>query len=228
MKVRDVMTTPAVTVGPDTPFKELVEHLVRSEVSGLPVVDSSGSLVGIVTEADVIPKEAYASRRHRALSLLGDLLSGRDHRWVAKAAGSSAADVMTTDVVTCGPDEDIQVAARQMAEHGVKRLPVVERGILVGVVSRHDILSTFDRPDDRIAAEVEDALARDPNRPDDFHIQVSVDGGIVRLSGDVRYGWDEPVVLAIARGVPGVIGVQSRLHHREPNPQPPGQVWTIR
>jgi CBS domain-containing protein len=227
MKIRDVMTTNVVTVAPETALKEVIECLVRSEVSGLPVLDENGRLVGIATEADVIPKEAYATRRRRALSLLGDLLSGRDHPWVQKAAGASAADVMTKNVIVCSTDDDIRVAARRMAEHGIKRMPVVEGGVLVGIVSRHDILAAFDRPDDRIAADVERALARDPNRPDDFHVDVSVGRGIVTLRGDVRCEWDAPVVVSIVRGVPGVINVVSVLHAREPRARASGEGWML-
>jgi CBS domain-containing protein len=76
VKVREIMTTEVVSVGPETPFKDVIDCLVRSELSGLPVVDASGKLVGLVTEADVISKEAYGSQRHRALALPSDVLSG--------------------------------------------------------------------------------------------------------------------------------------------------------
>ena len=225
MRIEEIMTTPvAASVTPDTPFKSVIELLVRTEVSALPVLDPAGRLVGIVTEADLISKEAYGTRRHRALSLLGDVLSGRDHRWVGKAAGSVTRDVMTKDVVVCSPDEDIRVVARRMLRHGVKRVPVVDGGVLVGMVSRQDILGTFDRPDELVRADAEHALSHDPNRPDDAHVDVSVQDGVVRLTGDVRYRWDEQVAVSIVRDIPGVIDVVSVLRHRE---QPPStsEAW---
>lgn len=225
MRVQEIMTTEVETVSPDTPFKDLIDRLVRLEVSGLPVVDPSGKLVGIVTEADVISKEAYGTRRRRALSLLHDVLAGRDHRWVTKAVGSVAADVMTKEVVVCTPRDDVRTVAKRMLERRVKRVPVVESGLVVGMISRHDILSTFARPDALVRADVERALSEDPNRPDDFHVSVSVEGGIVTLTGDVRYAWDEPSVLSIAREVAGVIDVVGRLHHREQQPRAPGEPW---
>ena len=76
MKTKEIMAKEVITVAPETPFKDVIDRLVRFEVSGLPVVDRSGKLVGLVTEADVIPKEIYVGRRHRALALLGDVLSG--------------------------------------------------------------------------------------------------------------------------------------------------------
>ncbi len=225
MKVSDVMTTDVVSVTPGTTFKELVELLVGSDVSGLPVVEASGRLVGIVTEADVVSKEAYGGHRRRALAVLADLLSAREHHWVTKAAGSVASDVMTTNLVVCSPDEGVRVAARRMLERGVKRIPVVEGGSLVGIVSRQDILGTFARPDAAIAVDVAEVLASDPNRPDDYHVRSSVDGGVVTLTGDVRYAWDAPIVVAMVRDVPGVIDVINQLHNREPNPPSSAAPW---
>ena len=227
MKIEEIMTKEVTTVAPETPFKDVIDRLVRCEVSGLPVVDGNGKLVGLVTEADVIPKEAFSGRRHRALALLGDVLSGRDHGWVEKARGSTAADVMTKNVTTCRRNDDARSVARRMLELDIKRMPVVEAGEVVGIVSRHDILSEFDRPDEAILADVKIALTHDPNLPDDQHVQCSVDDGIVSLTGDVRYGWDEAIVVSIVRGVPGVIDVVSHIHAREANPRSSMGMWTF-
>lgn len=220
MKIADIMTKDVVSVGPETPFKDLIERLVRSDVSGLPVLDDSGQLVGIVTEADLTSKEAFGGHRHRALAVLADVLSARQHPWATKSAGWTAADVMTRDVAVCDPNEEVRVVARRMLDRGVKRVPVVQSGELVGIVSRQDILKMFARPDDAIAADITHALATHPNRPDDCHVQCTVEGGVATLTGDVRYTWDEPVVVSLARDVEGVIDVISRLHNREPDPRP--------
>jgi CBS domain-containing protein len=222
MRVGDVMTKDLVTVGPDTPFKEVVEHLVRSEVSSVPVVDAQGRLVGLITEADLISKEAYGGGR-RALGLLADVLSARDHHWVTKASGSRAANVMTTSVVVCRPDDDVRSVARRMLQRGVKRMPVVDGDTLVGIVSRRDILAMFDRPDEAIAADVGRLLEDGLNIPYDCHVGFAVADGVVTLTGDVRYGWDEPIIVTQVRDVPGVIDVISQLHHRKPNPRPSSQ-----
>ena len=218
MKVGDIMTTDLVSVAPDTPFKEVVERLVHSDVSSLPVVNDRGKLAGLITEADLIAKEAYGGRR-RALGLLADVLSARDHRWVAKAGGSVAADVMTRNVIGCGSDDDVRSVARRMLEVGVKRMPVVDAGTLVGIVSRHDILEMFDRPDTAIAADVRGLLSDDLNMPEDHHVNFSVQQGVVTLTGDVRYQWDAAIVVAMVRNVAGVIDVVGHLHHRQPNPR---------
>lgn len=141
MKVRDVMTADVVTVGPTASFAEVVDCLLSHEISGLPVVDNGGRLLGIVTEADLVSKEAYGQRRRRALGLLADYFRGRDPQWVRKSAGLTAHELMTVVPDTAAPDEDIAEAARRMLERHHKRLPVVdEDGRVVAIVSRHDLL----------------------------------------------------------------------------------------
>jgi CBS domain-containing protein len=219
------MTTPVLSVRPETRFKELVERLVEAGVSSLPVLDAEGSLVGIVTEADLVSKEAYPDRRPRALAILADLLSGREHPWVTKAGGYVAGDVMTTNVATCGPNDDVRSVARHMLHRGVKRMPVVDDGALVGIVTRRDILRTFTRADDDIAAELRRMLVSHP--PEDHHIESSVRDGIVTLTGDVRYPRDEPIMVAWVRSVDGVVDVVSRLCPREPDPPTTASSWTF-
>jgi CBS domain-containing protein len=225
VKVDKIMTTDVVSVRPDTSFKEMIERLVDSAVSGLPVVDDDGKVVGIVTEADLAAKEAYG-RRPRALAVLADVLSAREHHWVTKAAGLTAAGVMTSRVTTCQPDDDARLVARRMLEHGIKRMPVVDdHGGLVGIVSRQDILRSLARPDEEIAADVTRLLRTDPNRPDDHRVMSSVHDGTVTLTGDVRYAVDESIIVTMIRGIEGVIDVVSHLHHREPNPPVPHSPW---
>jgi CBS domain-containing protein len=220
VKIDDVMTKDLVTVTPDTPFKDVVDRLVASDVSGVPVVDQSGTLLGIVTEADLVSKAAYGGHRRRALAVLADLLSAREHHWVTKSLGSVAADVMTTNMIVCDPAEDVSVVARRMLGRGVKRVPVVHEGRLVGMVSRKDLLKMFDRPDDEIAADVVKVLTSDQNRPDDCHVSSSVEHGIVTLRGDVRYAWDIPIVLSLVRKIAGLVDIVDHIHNREPNPEP--------
>jgi CBS domain-containing protein len=222
MKVSEIMSRDVVSAAPETPFKSIVERLVESNVSGLPVIDESGKLVGIVTEADLASKEAYGVRRRGVLSLLADVLAAP--QWLTKAFGWAASDVMTKEVVVCGPDEDVRVAARRMLERRVKRMPVVQGGEVVGMVSRQDILRTLVRPDEAIDANVGTVLSSDPNRPDDAHVGHAVHDGVVTLTGDVRYAWDEPVVVSLVRNIEGVIDVISEVHNREPDPRP-GSPW---
>lgn len=210
MKVREVMTAAVITAEPETTFKETAERLLDYGVSGMPVVNAQGRLVGLVTEADLMSKEAFDTRHRRPLEALVRLVNG-DRRWTGKAAGLTAGDVMTTDVVTARPDEDIRAAARRMLERGVKRLPVVEDGRLVGIVSRRDLLRLFHRPDADIAAEIADKLASARYAPDNHHVTFSVEDGVVTLEGRVVLQGDVPVVEGLAWAVPGVVHVESRM-----------------
>jgi CBS domain-containing protein len=226
VKISEIMTPDVVSVGPETTFKGVVNRLMEAGVSGVPVLDESGQLVGIVTEADLASKEAYGVRGRRTLALLADVLAAP--RWMHKAFGWVAADVMTKEVVVCGPDDDVRVATRRMLEHGVKRMPVVQSGAVVGMVSRHDILGILLRPDEEVDAAVGEVLTAHPNRPDDAHVLHSVHDGIVTLTGDVRFAWDVPIILALVRDVDGVIDVIDQIHNREPDPQPKPRMFGLR
>jgi CBS-domain-containing membrane protein len=112
-----------------------------------------------------------------------------------------------------------------MVMHDVTRLPVVDDGRVVGVVSRHDLVRVFCRPDEEIRDDVTERLRRDPNRPDDFHVVVAVHEGTVVLTGDVRYPADTQVIADMVQGIPGVVDVDCRLHHRESLPRSTTVHW---
>ncbi|HVM54005.1 MAG TPA: CBS domain-containing protein [Acidimicrobiales bacterium] len=218
MKVRDVMTAPPITIRPDATFGEAVDLLLEHDISGLPVVDAEGMLVGIVTEADLLSKEAYAPGEHRPLGLVAEYLRGHDPQWVRKAAGRRVGDIMTPSPSRVAPADDLRSAARTMLEAGHKRLPVVEDGRVVGIVSRHDLLRPFHRTDEEIAAEVDRILASPMCAPEGHACAVIVDGGVVTLTGTTRRPSDANVIAAIVDRVAGVIAVDNRLIAREREP----------
>ena len=220
MRVRDVMTTSVVTARVETPFPRLVDLLVERGISGLPVVEDDGSLVGMVTEADLVSKEAYGGRRRRRVQVLLDLLAGGESTWAIKARGLTAGQLMTTEVETVRPDTDVRDAAREMVEHGHKRLPVVEGGRLVGIVSRTDLLRTLHRSDHDLERDVERMLVDPLRAPDDHTVSASVHQGVVSLAGTVRYPLDLPVLEAMVWRIPGVAGVHHAVTAREPDPTP--------
>ena len=224
MKVAEVMTTPVVTVRPDTGFTEIVDRLLTENISGVPVVDPAGHLLGLVTEADIVSKEAYGYRRRRSLGLVSEYLRGHDPQWVRKASGLTAADLMTAAPATAGPDDDLAVAARRMLEGGHKRLPVVDSaGRVVGIVTRHDLLRPFARGDEAILADVQQVLADPLSVPEGHPVRATVEGGVVTLAGDVQWPRDVALVEAMVARVPGVVGVDNRLHalETEPGTAPP-------
>jgi CBS domain-containing protein len=210
MKIKDVMTTEVLTVREDTPFKDIVELLVEHRVSGVPVVDASGHLKGLVTEADLVSKEAFDLRHRRPLAAVVELISGTS-RWAGKAPGLTAGEIMTDRVVVVEPGEDVRTAARKMLDLGVKRLPVVENGRVVGIVSRQDLLRVFHRSDADIAAEIEVKLANPLYAPEDHSVTALVTDGVVTLTGRVTFAGEIPVVVGLASHVAGVVHVDSRV-----------------
>jgi CBS domain-containing protein len=215
MLVLDVMTPEVTTCTPDTTFKELVRLLLDGYVSGVPVVDGDGRLVGIVTEADLIAHEAYRDHPRRLLAVLADRLLGRDPDWLDKAAGLRAADLMTVDLVTVRPQEDVGLAARLLLERGVRRLPVVDGERLVGVVSRSDLLQWFLRPDDAVRQAVERVLAATAGG-DGLH--ASVQDGVVVLEGSVPSAEDRSAVVDLVSAIAGVVAVDDHLVATEREP----------
>jgi CBS domain-containing protein len=209
------MTCEVTTCTPETPFKELVRLLLDEYVSGVPVVDDDGRLVGMVTEADLIAHEAYRNHPRRLLAVLAQRLLGRDSDWLEKASALRAADLMTVDLVTVRPQDDVGHAARLLLERGVRRLPVVDAGRLVGVVSRSDLLRWFVRPDEAVRQAVAAALAATAVGAG---VEVSVSDGVVALAGRVPTSEDRSAVDALVAAIAGVVAVDDRLETNEPPP----------
>jgi CBS domain-containing protein len=197
--------------------------MLARNVSGLPMVDDQGGLVGIVTEADVIRKQAWGEgerqrHRHRALDLVDRLLSGKEPTSLHRIVGLTAGDIMSRQVVAASPDDDLRQAARTMLVYGVKRLPVVSDGRLVGLMSRADLMRYFDRPDADIAADVERTLANPLSAPEDNRIASMVHDGVVTLTGTVRHPSDAKVAAAAVWPIAGVVDVRDELVARETEP----------
>lgn len=146
--VSEIMDTDPVTVAPETSVEDVVAALRDHELPGLPVVDSEGTVWGIVTEADlVLPDEDGDLHIPHYINLFGgtvflEPLSRFGDR-LRKAFAANAADMMTRDVDTVGPDTTVREAARLIHESGHNRLPVVQDGKLVGVVTRIDVLGAL-------------------------------------------------------------------------------------
>ena len=146
--VRDIMDTDPATVRPETPVEEVVSALRRHELPGLPVVDGEGRVLGMITEADlVLPDDDGDLHIPHYINLFGGTIFleplSRFEQRLRKAFASNAADMMTADPDTVSPDTTVQEAARIIHESGHNRLPVVEDGRLVGVVTRVDVLGAL-------------------------------------------------------------------------------------
>jgi CBS domain-containing protein len=146
--VRDIMAPNPPTVHPETPVEEVIELLRRHELPGVPVVDGEGRVVGMVTEADlVLPDDQGDLHLPHYINLFGGTVFleplGRFEGRLRKAFASNAADMMSADPDTVAPDTDVKDAARLVHDSGHNRLPVVEDGRLVGVVTRLDLLGAL-------------------------------------------------------------------------------------
>jgi CBS-domain-containing membrane protein len=203
--VSDVMTQTVVSVGEEACFKDIVALMAQWQVSAVPVTVGEGRVVGVVSEADLLPKEEFRNAepsRPEQLRRLGDM---------TKAGAVTAAELMTSPAVTVPADATLAQAARDMAQHHVKRLPVIDQwGMLAGIVSRADLLKVFLRSDAAIAEEVRREVVAylfGDNAPG---LRVEVADGVVTLTGRLADTTLVPVPVAVrlARAVEGVVDAQ--------------------
>jgi CBS-domain-containing membrane protein len=193
--VGDVMTRRVVALRTGATFKDIVKTIREWRVSALPVLDDAGRVVGVVSEADMLPKEEY---RRSDLDRYGRLQHPAD---VYKAGAVTAGELMTGPAVTVTPDATLARAARIMARHGVKRLPVVGHdGVLKGIVSREVVEPLFGTHAEALRVEVRD--------------------GVVTLSGLVHDTALVPLAALLVRGVEGVVDVQCALTGPASHPDP--------
>ncbi|QKV90592.1 CBS domain-containing protein [Streptomyces sp. NA02950] len=200
--VSDVMTRTVVAVGRDASFKELVETLSQWHVSAMPVLEGEGRVIGVVSEADLLPKEEFRDSdpdRFEQLRRLPDL---------AKAGAVTAEELMSSPAVSVHTDATLAEAARIMAVKGVKRLPVVDaEGKLQGIVSRGDLLKVFLRSEEDIEEEVRRTVVS-YLFPDNSSVRVRVADGVVTLSGQLADTALIPVAARLTRAVEGVVDVE--------------------
>lgn len=208
VRIADVMTRDVVSVTPDTPLKDVAAVLVDRGISGLPVCDGDGTVVGVLSEADLLVKQGGSPERSGGLfTWLVDAAAAPD---LAKLRAHSAGDAMTAPAVTVEADGPVSEAARTMVSLGVNRLPVVEDGRLVGIVTRADLVRLFTRSDDEIARDIQqDVIRRLWIAPE--RIEVEVEQGEVVLRGEVDTEVEVDMLLKRIPLVAGVVGVRSEL-----------------
>jgi CBS domain-containing protein len=215
MKVRDVMTKDVISVTPKTSLKEVARVLAQTRISGLPVVADDGKVVGVISEGDLLFKERGPTDR-RGVGVLGWLLDPHGAEAQLKLEASTVAEAMTMPPVTIESRRPIPVAAALMLEQGVNRLPVVDGGKLVGIVTRADLVRAFARDDAEISREIKDEVFRRGMWLDDpDEISVSIVEGEVRLDGQVERRTEAEVAEALVGQVTGVVSVDSHLTWRE-------------
>jgi CBS domain-containing protein len=206
--VEDVMTRNVVSLRKHAQYKEIVLVMRDRKFSAFPVLDEDDRVIGVVSEDDLLVKEAYGPQGGGT-----PFLAHRSDR--AKAAALTAAELMSRPAITIGPEASVAEAARIMHARHVKRLPVVDHdgGRLVGVVSRVDLLGVYDRPDEVIRKEILEQVIEAEFVLDSLAFEVTVTGGVVTLTGWVH---SEPValgLLAAVRQLDGVVAVRDRLSY---------------
>jgi len=206
MRIADIMTTEVLTVTPDTSLKAVAELLAERRISGAPVVDTDGHVLGVVSEADILAKERRPRPQNRMERFLGY------HEPVsAKAAARTAGEAMTSPAVTVAPDRRVDAAAAIMLDRQINRIPVVDRtGVLVGLVTRADLVRAFVHDDVQITAEIRDGVLLHELWLDPKEFDVEVAGGEVTVSGRTLSDDERELLVRRIALVPGVVAVEVR------------------
>jgi CBS domain-containing protein len=206
MRLEELMTRDVITIGPEAPLKEAARRMIEARISGLPVTDETGALIGVITEADFVKEEAGRRSTKRARLL----------RWFHKEEPLDTerlvGDVMTREVFTLDESADHADAARLMQAKRIKRIPVVAvDGRLLGVVSRSDILRAFARSDAEIIDEVTERVMRHILWIDPKRVTVTSTDGNVVLRGQLETKSDANLLVELVDRLDGVVSVTGQL-----------------
>jgi CBS domain-containing protein len=219
MRAHQIMTRPVITVSPETPIVEAANVMLQKHVSGLPVLDASGKLVGIVSEGDFIRRSEIGTERRRGKFLKFILGPGKAATDFVHEHGRKVSEVMTPEPLTITEDTQLEAIVELMEKNNVKRLPVMRGDKLIGIVSRANLLQAVaslarDIPDptaddDHIRNRVIDALKKNDWCP--FGLSVMVRDGIVHLSGVITEEHSRQAAVVAAENVTGVVQVHDHL-----------------
>jgi CBS domain-containing protein len=195
MRAKDIMSSPVHTVTQTASVEAATELITANAVTALPVVDPAGALVGMVSESDLL-RHRVPSDPTAHIRPMPDTDPGTRPGMVV--------EVMSPHPVTTRPDADVAEVAEQMLDHDVRSVPVVDDGTLVGIISRRDILRAMVRGDDVLTAEVQHRL---DEYAGSHRWTAVVEGGIVRLTGEIPDETEQGIIAVLARTVPGVAAV---------------------
>ncbi len=216
MLAQDVMTRDPVTVPPSAPVSAVARLFADRGISGAPVVDADGRLLGIISEGDLVRRIAATTEAPRSRLVEFFTPAGRQAARFAREHGRTAQDVMTSDVATAEETTPLGSIAETMEARSIRRVPVLRDGRLVGIVSRADLLRALvqpagevsvDAPDERIRRDVQRAMRTQP-WVDAYYIFHEVRDGVVSFHGWCRNEEVKRALRVLAEGVPGVKGVE--------------------
>ncbi len=229
MKASEIMTRQPVGVTSETTIAEAARLMLQHRISGLPVTNASGAMIGILTEGDLLRRAETGTGRHRPRWLELLLGPGRLAEEYVEAHARKVREVMTSELVSVAPDDPLESVVRLMEKRRIKRVPVIDGGKLVGIVSRADLvralLQTLTQEsaapgrtpgDDEIRASLLAVIDKEPWGPR-FSINVTVEAGIVQLKGTVTDDRERTAVTVAAENIPGVKAVRDHLVWIEPN-----------
>jgi len=222
MNVADVMTSPVISVTPTTTVAEAAQLMLQHRISGLPVVDAGGTVVGIVTEGDLLRRTETGTERQRPRWLEFLVSPGRLADDYAHAHARWVGEAMSTDIIAVTPQDDLAQAVRLMERRHVKRLPVIDAGRLVGIVSRANLVralvQNIPQPegtgvvsdDATIRARIREQIDAQPWGPR-ASVDVRVENGVVELFGSITDERERNALKVLAENVAGVKEVRDRL-----------------
>jgi len=223
MKAHDVMTWGTITVEPEASVARAVRLMLQNKISGLPVVDGKGELVGMVTEGDFLRRGELGTQRQRPRWLEFLLGPGRLAAEYVQSSGQKVAEIMTPEPKTITPETSLDEVVRLMERHRIKRLPVVQDGKLVGIVSRANLLHALASVAREVKAPAgddatirEQILAECARQPWAPHVNVVVRDGVVGLWGVITDERERQALIVAAENVPGVKAVHDHLAWVEP------------
>jgi CBS domain-containing protein len=225
MKVSDVMTPKVISVLPSDRIADAIRLMLDNRISGLPVIDEAGQLVGMVTEGDLLRRAETGTTRHRPRWLQFLLSPGRLANEYVHTHGRRVDEVMTCDVVTAAEATPLDAIVQLMEQHGIKRLPVVRAGTVIGIVSRanllHALVALGGAPersgavDAVIRRRIIDEIQRESWGPQ-YSINVVVRDGRVDLWGSLFDERERQALRVLAENVPGVREVHDHMVWIEP------------
>jgi CBS domain-containing protein len=225
MKAIDLMTPRVITIGSDETIADAARKMLANNISGMPVVDAAGKVVGIISEGDLLRRVELGTERHRSwwLGLVsGGTLPAEDF---IKSHARKVADVMTSHVTTVDENASPEEVVRVMETRRIKRVPVVRQGALVGIISRANLLRALasvspeapaTAPDDRALKERVTAAVKELSWDSRSHDAIIVRNGVVQLWGFVSSGSQRDALRVAAEGVPGVKAVENNIQVVDP------------
>jgi CBS domain-containing protein len=228
MRANQIMTQHVITIGADAPIAEAVDVMLRHHVSGLPVVDADGGLVGIISEGDFVRRAELGTQRNRGRWLSFLVGADRVAADFVRAHGRKVGEIMTPDPLTISEDAPLDEIVEMMESNNVKRLPVLRGNRMVGIVTRSDFLAAvaelarnvpnLSGDDERIRGAVSAEIEQAAWRP--CKLKVSVLDGIVTLSGTITDKNAREAAIVAAENVPGVKQVLDNLSDARAYPPP--------